>query len=80
MRDGRLKVFRNLREWFREKNQYHRSEGQVVDENDDLMSAMHYALMELRSARPFKRKFHQPTQAVDSDPLGSYLPSQGSWL
>jgi phage terminase large subunit-like protein len=80
MRDGRLKVFRNLREWFREKNQYHRSEGQVVDENDDLMSAMHYALMELRSARPFKRKFQQPARAVDSDPLGEYLPSQGSWL
>jgi len=77
---GRLKVFRTLREWFREKNQYHRSEGQVVAENDDLISATHYALMELRSARPYTRSQPAQERGLDSDPLGSYMPSEGSWL
>ena len=80
MRDGRLKVFSNLQEWFREKNQYHRKEGRVVDENDDIISATHYGLMELRSAKPYRSRVNKPATAVDNDPLGEYLPSQGSWL
>jgi phage terminase large subunit-like protein len=81
MRTGRFKVFRNLSAWFSEKNRYHRKEGQVVRENDDLMSATHYAVMELRSARPYRPEVPRQDRAVDYDPLGSYVdPSGKAWI
>ena len=72
MAKGRFKVFRNLRQWFSEQQRYHRKDGQVVDRDDDLMSATHYAVMELRHARPRYRAEHElPPRAVgvDYDPL-----------
>mgnify|MGYP006427022569 FL=1 len=59
MQTGRLKVFSNLNSWFSEQQQYHRKDGQVVAENDDLISATHYALMELRNAEVEKRNWMQ---------------------
>lgn len=50
MQTGRLKVFSHLHEWFEEFRLYHRKEGKVVKEHDDLMSATRYALMMLRYA------------------------------
>lgn len=50
MQTGRLKVFSNLGEWFEEFRLYHRLEGKVVKERDDLMSATRYAIMMLRFA------------------------------
>lgn len=41
--EGRLKVFSNLEEWFKEKGAYHRKDGNVVRLQDDLMSATRYA-------------------------------------
>ena len=41
--EGRLKVFSNLDEWFKEKGAYHRKDGNVVRLQDDLMSATRYA-------------------------------------
>lgn len=41
--EGRLKVFSNLDEWFKEKGAYHRKDGSVVRLQDDLMSATRYA-------------------------------------
>lgn len=52
MHSGRLKVFSHLAEWFDEFRLYHRKDGKVVKERDDLMSATRYALMGLRFARP----------------------------
>jgi hypothetical protein len=52
-----------------------------VRENDDLMSATHYAVMELRSARPYRPEVPRQDRAVDYDPLGSYVdPSGKAWI
>ncbi|MFP9529106.1 phage terminase large subunit family protein [Pectobacterium brasiliense] len=46
MRQGRLKVFRGLRDWFEEYNFYHRDEkGKIVKIRDDLLDATRYAYM-----------------------------------
>jgi phage terminase large subunit-like protein len=51
MESGRFKVFRHLTDWFSEYRLYHRKDGRVFKENDDLMSATRYAVMMLRYAR-----------------------------
>jgi hypothetical protein len=50
MQQGKLKVFRNLEDWFMEVRMYHRKDGKVVKERDDLMAATRYAMMMLRFA------------------------------
>jgi hypothetical protein len=51
METGRLKVFAGLNEWFEEFRLYHRKDGKIVKERDDLMSATRYAVMMLREAK-----------------------------
>jgi len=51
MQTGRLKVAAHLQDWWEEFRLYHRKDGKVVKENDDLMSATRYALMMLRHAK-----------------------------
>ena len=51
MESGRLKVFEHLTDWFDEYRLYHRKDGRVHKEGDDLMSATRYAVMMLRHAR-----------------------------
>ena len=51
MQQGRLKVFSTCGDWFEEFRLYHRKEGLIVKERDDLMSATRIALMMLRIAR-----------------------------
>jgi len=50
MQTGRLKVFAHLSEWFEEFRLYHRKDGKVVKEYDDLMAATRYGVMSLRHA------------------------------
>jgi len=50
MQTGRLKVFSHLNDWFDEVRLYHRKDGKVVKEYDDLMSATRYAIMGKRHA------------------------------
>jgi hypothetical protein len=50
MKDGHFKVFNHLSEWFEEKRTYHRKDGQVVKERDDLMAATRYAFQSKRFA------------------------------
>lgn len=46
MQKGKLKIFRGLRDWFDEFNQYHRDEkGHIVKTRDDLLDATRYAYM-----------------------------------
>lgn len=52
MQTGRLKVFDHLGDWLEEFRLYHRKDGKVVKERDDLMAATRYGLMCLRFARP----------------------------
>jgi hypothetical protein len=66
MESGRFKVFKHLNDWFEEFRLYHRKDGKVVKEGDDLMAATRYALMSLRFAstirsyRSFRRKIDYP--------------------
>lgn len=50
MQTGRLKVFAHLADWFEEFRMYHRKDGKLVKEQDDILSATRYALMMLRCA------------------------------
>jgi hypothetical protein len=50
MQTGRLKVFKHLNDWWEEFRLYHRKDGKVVKEGDDLMSATRYGIMMLRFA------------------------------
>src|SRR5574343_78171 len=62
MQTGRFKVFSSLTEWWEEFHLYHRLDGQIVKERDDIISATRYALMMLRyamtkrSSRPERRE------------------------
>jgi phage terminase large subunit-like protein len=62
MEPGRFKVFKHHHEWFDEFRLYHRRDGRVFKENDDLMSATRYAIMMLRHARTedARRQFSGP--------------------
>lgn len=50
MQSGRLKVFSDFLDWFEEYRMYHRLNGHIVKERDDLMAATRYAIMMLREA------------------------------
>lgn len=68
MQTGRLKVFRHLEEWLSEFRLYHRKDGKIVKERDDLLSATRYAIMMLRYAEveesPSELRVYRPgTQA-----------------
>jgi hypothetical protein len=68
MKTGRFKVFRELNDFFEEFRLYHRKDGKVVTENEDLLCSVRYALMSLRyartetSARDFNREIIYPKQ------------------
>lgn len=69
MKGGRFKVFSNLLDWFEEFRLYHRDEGKVVKEMDDLMAATRYGMMMLRHAKVltkqgFSRKIEYPKVGV----------------
>ncbi len=58
MQTGRLKVFSHLSDWFEEVRMYHREDGKIVKDDDDVLDATRYAHMMLRFAktRPVKRR------------------------
>lgn len=64
MQTGKLKVFSHLNDWFEEFRLYHRKDGKVVKEFDDLMSATRYGMMMIRAAQPFA------ATKVHVEPLG----------
>ena len=51
MLTGRIKVAAHLRDWFDEFRLYHRKDGKIVKEYDDLLSATRYLMMMLRYAK-----------------------------
>lgn len=58
MQTGRLKVAAHLNEFWEEFRLYHRKDGLIVKEDDDILSAVRYGLMMLRCAKtkPTKKK------------------------
>jgi hypothetical protein len=65
MQTGRFKVFAQLTEWFDEFRLYHRKDGRIVKERDDLLAATRYALMMKRHAitEPVKYKRKENSSA-----------------
>uniref|UniRef100_UPI003F497E4D terminase large subunit domain-containing protein n=1 Tax=Ensifer adhaerens TaxID=106592 RepID=UPI003F497E4D len=51
MQTGRWKVFSTCTNWFEEFRLYHRKDGKIVKERDDVISASRYALMMKRFAK-----------------------------
>ena len=70
MQSGQFKVFDHLNDWWDEFWLYHRKDGKVVKEGDDLMSATRYAVMMLRHASTkaaydnFRRKIVYPKISI----------------
>lgn len=56
MQMGRFKVFAHLNDVFEELRLYHREDGLIVKERDDLISAIRYAYMDLRFAEVMPRQ------------------------
>ena len=69
MRTGRFKVFRHLDRYFRELRMYHRKDGQIVKKNDDILAAVHYAVMMKRFAEPLTPPPLMPETVSDYNPL-----------
>lgn len=70
MMTSRFKVFSHLNDWFDEFRLYHREEGKVVAEYDDLMAATRYGIMCLSQAKvPQKRRqaMHCPEPVNEYD-------------
>lgn len=78
METGRLKVFDHLASWFEEFRIYHRKDGKVVKQMDDLMSATRYGIMMLRHAilppdiRAQIRREREKNRPVGVDPLRGF--------
>jgi len=70
MQTGKFKVFKSHNDWWEEFRLYHRKDGKVVFEGDDLMSATRYAMMMLRFASTkiahdkFRRKLVYPKASI----------------
>ena len=62
MENGTFKIFEDCQLFFDEMLMYHRKDGKVVKEYDDVISACRYAIMMLRYARPETTKPAQGTQ------------------
>lgn len=64
MENGTFKVFEHLTQWFEEFRLYHRLDGKIVKQRDDLLSATRYALMMLREARTKPKKLNLSTRSL----------------
>jgi hypothetical protein len=68
---GRLRVASHLEQWFEEYRTYHRKDGLVVAEYDDLMCATRYGIMMLRNFRILTTT-QGPRRASQYDVLNPY--------
>jgi Terminase RNaseH-like domain/Terminase large subunit, T4likevirus-type, N-terminal len=68
MQTGRFKVFSNLSAWLEEFRLYHRLDGKLVKEREDLMSATRYGVMMLRHA------------IVEPVAWSPYVAPSGDWM
>ena len=64
----KLRVNRFLKEWFAEFRSYHRKNGKIVKENDDLLDATRALLMSLRYARVHSAPRQPTTVGMDWNP------------
>lgn len=78
MQEGKLKVFSTCKKFFLEKSTYHRKEGKIIDEGDDVISAARYALLSIdRFGRPtntdYDGYFYQSNEPLIPDWLGGIV-------
>ena len=73
MEMGKLKVFSSLLDWFEEFRLFHRKDGKVVKEGDDLMAATRYGIMMLRFAEQIYRKKRPRARS-------SFRGTEHSWM
>lgn len=71
MQTGRFKVFKHLLDWFSEFHLYHREEGKIIKEFDDLISSTRYAIMMIR--------FAQVLSVSETEYVDDYV-GDGGWL
>ena len=71
METGRLRVASHLGDWLGEFQSYHRKDGKIVKERDDLMDATRVLLMSLRYARTNTRPRQAATVGMDYEPLAA---------
>ena len=64
METNRFKVFSHLTEYFDEHRMYHRREGKIWKEYDDILVAIRYAIMDLRYAQ----RVHRNNRSVKGYP------------
>ncbi len=68
METGRFKVFSYLNDWYEELRMYHRKDGKIVKNLDDLMSATRYATQSLQFASLNKETKQRKRKAIGSAP------------
>jgi phage terminase large subunit-like protein len=71
MQTKRLRVAHHLQDWFAEFRTYHRKNGKIVKERDDLMDATRTLLMSLRYARTSQIPRQPATVGMDYQPLSA---------
>ncbi len=70
MKSGRWKVFDHLQPWFDEFHVYHREQGKIVKNRDDLLCASRYAMMMRRFSRAIRSERSMPRNVgISYDPL-----------
>lgn len=71
---NRLKVASHLEDWFEEFELYHREDGKLIKERDDLISATRYAIMMLRCAitEPREEEDYNPITDLDRNEVSGY--------
>jgi phage terminase large subunit-like protein len=75
MQTGRFKVDATLSQWWEEFRIYHRKDGKIIKERDDLMAATRYGVMMLRYAIPAEAAPKRPDRYAGHGSIG-----QGSWM
>ena len=77
MLTGRFQVFSTCKQWFEEFSLYHRKDGLIVKERDDLISASRYALMMKRHAKVQFEAVHQTGRSFSGQPRNDGLGWMG---
>lgn len=67
MKTGRLKVAAHLSDWFEEYRDYHRKDGLIVKQSDDIMSASRIGVMARRFGKPVMLGSEKPHRNNDPD-------------
>lgn len=71
MQTGRFRVFSTVGDWFEEARMYHRKEGKLVKERDDLISAVRYGVMMLRFAETEPNEIEWNGPPANADWMGA---------